>query len=141
LTPRNVAAFFLLGFAAFTVSKDRPEKAPLRIANPKELSIEMAKAVVSGDRKRFTALAATREEMVGCSNGSTPSEPERAPGAEGTRWRKFLPSALSMCHELDSCDTLERARPKCFSRRPNETKEVRSSSRSFEIFSTPVNRR
>jgi hypothetical protein len=30
----------------------------------RELSVEMAKALVSGDRKRFTALAATREEMV-----------------------------------------------------------------------------
>ncbi len=35
MTPRTVAGFFLLGFAAFTASKDGPEKAPLRIANPK----------------------------------------------------------------------------------------------------------
>ena len=61
---RTVPSLFLLGFAAFTASKDDPEKASLRIANPKELSVEMAKALVSGDRKRFTALAATREEMV-----------------------------------------------------------------------------
>ena len=64
MTVRTVASLFLLGFAAFTASKDDPEKASLRIANPKELSVEMAKALVSGDRKRFTALAATREEMV-----------------------------------------------------------------------------
>ena len=31
--------------------------------DPEALAIEMAKALVSGDRERFTALAATREEM------------------------------------------------------------------------------
>jgi hypothetical protein len=35
------------------------------IANPEALSIEMAKALVSGDRERFTALAATREGKDG----------------------------------------------------------------------------
>ena len=83
MTPRTIGGVFLLGFALFAAGKDAPEKAPLRIADPKELSVEMAKALVSGDRKRFTALAATREEMAAARNGSTPSEPERAPGAEG----------------------------------------------------------
>ncbi len=39
------------------------EQAQPRIANPEALAIEMAKALVAGDRARFTALAATREEM------------------------------------------------------------------------------
>ena len=38
-------------------------KGPPQIANPEVLAIEMAKALVSGDRDRFTALAATRKEM------------------------------------------------------------------------------
>jgi len=34
-----------------------------RVATPELLAIEMAKALVSDDRERITALAATREEM------------------------------------------------------------------------------
>lgn len=64
MTPRTVAGVFLFGFASFAAGKDAPEKAPPRIADSKELSVEMAKALVAGDRDRFTALAATREEMV-----------------------------------------------------------------------------
>jgi len=64
LTPGTVAGVFLLGFASFAAGKDAPEKVPPRIADSKELSVEMAKALVAGDRERFTALAATREEMV-----------------------------------------------------------------------------
>jgi hypothetical protein len=64
LTPRTVVGVFLLGFASFAAGKDVPEKAPLRIADSKDLSVEMAKALVAGDRERFTALAATGKEMV-----------------------------------------------------------------------------
>jgi hypothetical protein len=49
---------FLAGAGQGAAQKDLP-----RIPNPEALAIEMAKALVSDDRKRFTALAATREEM------------------------------------------------------------------------------
>jgi hypothetical protein len=39
------------------------ENALPRLATPELLAIEMAKALVSDDRERITALAATREEM------------------------------------------------------------------------------
>ena len=64
LTPGTVVGVFLLGFASFAMGKDSPEKAPPRIADSKELSVEMAKALIAGDRERFTGLAATREEMA-----------------------------------------------------------------------------
>jgi len=64
LTPRTVAGVFLLGFASLAAGQDTPEKGLPRIADSKELSVEMAKALVAGNRERFTVLSATREEMV-----------------------------------------------------------------------------
>ena len=64
MTPRTVVGVLFLGFASLATGKDAPEKAPPHIADSKELSVEMAKALVAGDRERFTLLAATREEMV-----------------------------------------------------------------------------
>jgi len=53
------------------------EQAPPRIATPDVLAIEMAKALVAGDRARFTALAATREEMEAMLEAAQPtSRPE-----------------------------------------------------------------
>jgi len=43
-----------------------------RIATPDVLAIEMAKALVAGDRARFTALAATREEMEAMLEAAQP---------------------------------------------------------------------
>jgi hypothetical protein len=60
MTIRTATVCFLLSFAAGTGA---PQKSLPGFANPEALAIEMAKAVVSGDRERFTALAATREEM------------------------------------------------------------------------------
>jgi hypothetical protein len=43
---------------------DAATEEPLpHIPKPDALAIEMAKALVSNDRERFTALVATREEM------------------------------------------------------------------------------
>ena len=84
LTPGTVAGVFLLGFASFAAGKDTPEKVSPRISDSKELSVEMAKALVAGNRERFTALAATREEMVRMLETALhPAEPGRTPGAEG----------------------------------------------------------
>jgi hypothetical protein len=52
-------------------------QAPPRIATPDVLAVEMAKALVAGDRARFTALAATREEMEAMLEAAQPpSRPE-----------------------------------------------------------------
>ena len=59
----RTAVCILLGFASFAVSQTRTEKELPRIASPEVLAIEMAKALVSGDRDRVTALCATRKEM------------------------------------------------------------------------------
>ena len=59
---RAAVCFF---FALATVAAGqvgRPSNLP-QIPTPEILAIEMAKALVAGDRQRFTALAATREEM------------------------------------------------------------------------------
>ena len=63
MTTRIATACFLLGLASFAAGQGAAQKALPRIANPETLAIEMAKALVAGDRARFTALAATREEM------------------------------------------------------------------------------
>jgi hypothetical protein len=63
MTGQTITACFLLGLASFAAGRDAAEKALPRIASPEVLAIEMARALVSGDRERFTALAATREEM------------------------------------------------------------------------------
>ena len=63
MTTRTAAACLFLGLASFAAGKGAPQKALPRIASPEALAIEMAKALVSGDREGFTALAATREEM------------------------------------------------------------------------------
>jgi hypothetical protein len=56
-------ACLLLGLASFAAGRSGPEQPLPRIASPETLAIEMAKALVAADRARFTALAATREEM------------------------------------------------------------------------------
>jgi hypothetical protein len=77
MTIRTAAACFLLGLASFAAGKGAPQGALPRIANPEALAIEMAKALVSGDRERFTALAATRDEMEGLlETAQPPASPE-----------------------------------------------------------------
>jgi len=63
MTTLTATACCCLGLASFAAGQGVPEKALPRIATAEALAIEMAKALVSDDRKRFTALAATREEM------------------------------------------------------------------------------
>ena len=63
MTIRTAATCLLLGLFSLAAGKGAPQKDLPRIANPEALAIEMAKALVLGDRERFTALAATREEM------------------------------------------------------------------------------
>jgi hypothetical protein len=77
MTTRTAVACLLLGLASFQPGKDAPHKALPRIANPEALAIEMAKALVSTDAERFTALAATREEMEGLlATSQPPARPE-----------------------------------------------------------------
>lgn len=77
MTARTAAACLCLGLASFAAGQRVPGKALPRIATPDVLAIEMAKALVSGDRVRFTALAATREEMEGLlEKALPPSTPE-----------------------------------------------------------------
>jgi hypothetical protein len=63
MTTLTAAVSCFLGLASFAVGGGVPQKALSRIAKPEALAIEMAKALVAADRRRFTALAATREEM------------------------------------------------------------------------------
>jgi len=65
MTVPTATACFVLGLASLAAGTGAPLQALPRIASPEALAIEMAKALVSDDRKRFTALAATREEMEG----------------------------------------------------------------------------
>ena len=65
MTIRTAATCLLLGLFSLAAGPGAPQKDLQRIANPEALPVEMAKALVSGDRERFTALAATREEMEG----------------------------------------------------------------------------
>ena len=57
------AATCLLLSLPLTVGQGARENAPPRVATPELLAIEMARALVSEDLERITALAATREEM------------------------------------------------------------------------------
>jgi hypothetical protein len=54
----RIAACFILGLASYTAGQSTPEKNLPHIGTPEVLAIEMAKALVSGDRDRFTAPAA-----------------------------------------------------------------------------------
>jgi hypothetical protein len=63
MTIRTAATCLLLGLFSLAAGKGAAQKDLPRIPNPEALAIEMAKALVAGDRERFTALAATREEM------------------------------------------------------------------------------
>jgi hypothetical protein len=84
MTARTAAACFSLSLASFTAGKGAQEKALPRIANPEVLAIEMAKALVSGDRERFTALAATRDEMEGLlEKAQPPSRPDERQELKG----------------------------------------------------------
>ncbi len=77
MTVRTVTACFFFALASFAAGQGGPDKALPQIASPEALAIEMAKALVSDDRKRFTALAATREEMEGMLETAwPPTKPE-----------------------------------------------------------------
>jgi hypothetical protein len=77
MTAPTAATCLFLGFAFLAGGQGAPGKALPRIADPAVLAVEMAKALVSGDRARFTALAATREEMEGLlKTAQPPSTPE-----------------------------------------------------------------
>jgi hypothetical protein len=76
MTARTAACFFL-GLASFAPSQTSTQTDLPHIANPEVLVIEMAKALVSGDRVRFTALCGTRKEMEALLESSQPpSGPE-----------------------------------------------------------------
>ena len=73
----RTASCFLLALASFAAGQSATEKDLPRIANPEALAIDMAKALVSGDRARVTALAATRTEMETLlETAQPPSGPE-----------------------------------------------------------------
>ena len=74
---RSAAACLFLGLAHFAAGDVGAEQASLRITDPGTLAIEMAKALVLGDRDRVTALAATREEMEALlAAAQPPTRPE-----------------------------------------------------------------
>jgi hypothetical protein len=73
----RIAVCFVLGAASFAAGQGTTEKDLPRISDPKDLAIEMAKALVAGDRGRFSVLAATRMEMERLLEvGQPPSTPE-----------------------------------------------------------------
>jgi hypothetical protein len=72
MTTLTAAVSCFLGLASFAAGGHAPQKALPRIAKPDTLAIEMAKAHVAADRGRFTALAATREEMEGLLETAQP---------------------------------------------------------------------
>jgi hypothetical protein len=63
MTARTAGACFFLGLASFATGKSVAQEVLPRIADPAVLAIEMAKALVAGNRVRATALSATRQEM------------------------------------------------------------------------------
>ena len=74
----TAAACVLLGFASVAAGQQgAPREVLPRIADPAVLALEMAKALVAGDRVRATALSATREEMeLLLGTHQPPSRPE-----------------------------------------------------------------
>lgn len=73
---RTVTCCFL-GLASLTAGQSANGKSLPRIADPEVLAIEMAKALVAGDRARVAALAATRTEMEALlETAQPPSGPE-----------------------------------------------------------------
>jgi hypothetical protein len=60
---RTAVACVVLALASLASVKGARQEALPRIADPAVLALEMAKALVAGDRERATALSATREEM------------------------------------------------------------------------------
>jgi hypothetical protein len=72
MTTLTAALCCFLGLGSFATGTGAPQKALPRIAKPDTLAIEMAKALVAADRERFTALAATREEMEGLLEKAQP---------------------------------------------------------------------
>src|SRR5262245_104249 len=69
---RSATACLFLALAHFAAGNVGAEQASPRITDPGALAIEMAKALVSGDRDRVTALAATREEMEALLEAAQP---------------------------------------------------------------------
>jgi len=69
----HAATCFVLCLLSLAAGQRAAEKDLPRIANPEALAIEMAKALVAGDRDRVTALAATRTEMEGLLEAAQPS--------------------------------------------------------------------
>jgi hypothetical protein len=77
MTVRTAAACFFLGLASVAAGKGAPQQVLPRITDPAVLAVEMAKALVAGDRERATALSATREEMeLLLGTHQPPSSPE-----------------------------------------------------------------
>jgi hypothetical protein len=77
MTSLTAAVSCFLGLASFAAGTGALQKPVPRIAKPEALAIEMAKALVAADRGRFTALAATREEMEGLlEKAQPPTGPE-----------------------------------------------------------------
>jgi hypothetical protein len=77
MTTLTAAICCFLGLASFASGSGALQKPLPRMAKPEELAIEMAKALVAADRTRFTALAATREEMEGLlETAQPPTGPE-----------------------------------------------------------------
>jgi hypothetical protein len=73
----RTAVCLLFGLASLAAGQSTTDKALPRIATPEALATEMAKALVSGDRDRFTALVATRKEMEELlESAQPPSSPE-----------------------------------------------------------------
>jgi hypothetical protein len=68
----HLTACFFLGLASLAAGQGATEKHLPRIADPETLAIEMAKALVAGDRGRVTALAATRKEMEALLEAAQP---------------------------------------------------------------------
>ena len=73
IVSRMRRAALSLALIAIVPLTNAAEQSPPRIENPEALAIEMAKALVAGDRARFTALAATREEMEAMLETAQPS--------------------------------------------------------------------
>ena len=87
----QIAVSFLLALASFAAGQRATEKDLPGIATPEALTIEMAKALFSGDRNRVTALAATRMEAL-LEAAQPPSGPEDRQYLK-TRWLRSSPSA------------------------------------------------
>jgi len=95
MTVRTARACVFLGLASFAAAQNAPlQRALPHIATPDALAIEMAEALVAGDREQFMALTATREEMEQMLETAQPPATPEARQELNRKWPRSVAAAI-----------------------------------------------